>query len=193
MCWGYLSSDKLGKGDLVIRRISNSLLKAWMWDLEPHCADHPFLEYAFLMWEDHAVASYPALLDGPEINVMEAVTLRDAWLLRTAKEGQNQVLELLYNKRADPNIKDKDCRTPLSLAAEYGHKEVVQQLLAKGQVNANSQDDYGRTPLLWAAKNDDKEVVQQQLATGQVNADSQDKNGGTPLSWAAENGHKEIA
>ena len=55
--------------------------------------------------------------------------------------------------------------TTLFWAAEAGHAEVVQQLLAAGADQAACDND-GATALFWAAREGHAEVVQQLLAAG---------------------------
>ncbi len=89
----------------------------------------------------------------------------------------------------NPNPKDSYNRTPLSWAAENGHKTVA-KLLLEHKADVESKDIYGRTPLSWAAGNGHEAVVQLLL---EYKADVELKdteNGQTPLSWAAKNGHK---
>ncbi|RYP70200.1 hypothetical protein DL771_005587 [Monosporascus sp. 5C6A] len=82
-------------------------------------------------------------------------------------------------------------QTPLSWAAEKGHKEIVQLLLDKG-AEIDAKDSNSRTPLSWAAEKGHKEIVQLLLDKG-AEIDSKDKiYSQTPLSWAARNRHKEI-
>lgn len=73
-------------------------------------------------------------------------------LFEAAQHGQDIALEiLLYNESAQV---DPDCmlesRTPLSLAAEHGHRQVFDLLLSTGRVNINSADSSGRTAKDWA-------------------------------------------
>ncbi|PON27749.1 hypothetical protein TGAM01_v203516 [Trichoderma gamsii] len=60
---------------------------------------------------------------------------------------------------------DSDGRTPLSYAAENGHNDISQFLLAKG-ANAQSGGSQGRTPLHWAALKGHPRIVRLLLAAG---------------------------
>jgi ankyrin repeat protein len=194
ICWRYLSSDEFANGSLVIRHENDLLIKARVHDLKDHFQEHPFMEYACNEWDDHAIASYPALLnpEGLKINVVNAPALRDAWLLRTAREGQTKVLELLRGKGANLNVADDYGWTPLFWAAANGHEAIVKLLLDIGKVDADLKDDYGQTPLSWAAENGHEAIVKLLLDTGKVDADLKNNSGQTPLSWAAGNGHEAI-
>ena len=190
MCWRYLSSDDFGSGSMVISRKDNVLHKAYVWELQSYMHQHSFLEYASSEWEDHAIASYPALLEEFKINVTKAPTLRDVWLLRTAKEGQSQVLELLLEKDADVDAKDEYGQTPLLWAAWNGHEAVVKLLLEKG-AELETEDSSGQTPLLWAAWNGHEAVVKLLLEKG-AELETKSSYGQTPLLWAARNGHEAV-
>ncbi|RYP26161.1 hypothetical protein DL768_011819 [Monosporascus sp. mg162] len=90
------------------------------------------------------------------------------------------VMQLLLDNGAEADPKDRDGRTPLSWAAEKGHKEVVQMLLDKG-AEADSKDKDGQTPLLRAAKKGHKEIMQLLLDSG-AEADVKGNDNRTPLS-----------
>ncbi|KAF4337557.1 ankyrin [Fusarium beomiforme] len=170
------------------------LLKTPMEELETHLCQYSFLQYAYSEWEDHTIASYPALLKELKIDIVKAPTLRDTWLLRTAREGQGQkaiVKKLLATEGVDVNSKDRHGRTPLSLAAMRGHKAVIKLLLATEGVDVNSKDRHGRTPLSRAAENGHEAVAKLLLA--KTSANTEDNVGRTPLSFAAMNGHNTVA
>jgi ankyrin repeat protein len=91
---------------------------------------------------------------------------------------------LLAIDRVDPDSKDGLGCTPLSRAAENGHKVVVELLLAQKSVNPDSKDGTDRTPLSWAAENGHDAVVELLPAQKSVNPDSEDWFGRTPLAHA---------
>ena len=83
-------------------------------------------------------------------------------------------------------------RTPLHIAAEEGHKEIAELLIAKG-ADVNAKDSVGFTPLHEAAFYGQNEIAELLIAKGaDVNA-KDDNFVGTPLHRAAYYGQKEIA
>ena len=81
--------------------------------------------------------------------------------------------------------------TPLQFAAEYGHKDVAELLLAnKADIEAKSYG--GWTPLLNAVFGGHKDMVELLLAN-KADVNYQEAAGRSPLHVAAENGHTEIA
>ena len=78
--------------------------------------------------------------------------------------------------------------TPLHYAADEGHTEVVELLIANG-VEVNGKDEDGRIPLHFAANSGHKEVVELLINNdADMNAKSYDY---TPLNWAKR--HPETA
>lgn len=190
-CWRYLSSDEFCNGDLIQLREAHPV-QAKSSDFDSLFQEHCFLEYASSMWEDHAAASYPALLHGLGIDISKAPSLRDAWLVRAAGEGQLGVFELLSANHANPNSVDAHDQTPLLWAAKFGHKDVVRLILAKEDVDIDTKNEWGRTPFSWAAHNGHNEIIEMLLATGKVELNSRDGLGRTPLCRAARNGQESI-
>jgi ankyrin repeat protein len=64
-------------------------------------------------------------------------------------DGHKAAVQLLVMKQADLNVncKDEDGRTMLSYAVAYGHKAVVELLLAKDGVDPDFKDSGRRTLL----------------------------------------------
>ena len=90
------------------------------------------------------------------------------------------------------NLKDISGRTPLSIAADQGHEEVVKLLLARNDVEVDSMDGDSCTPLSNAADQGHEEVVKLLLTRNDVEAGLKDNAGRTPLSKAAYGGHEEV-
>ncbi|KAH6982502.1 ankyrin repeat-containing domain protein [Ilyonectria destructans] len=82
-------------------------------------------------------------------------------------------------------IKDARGKTPLIWAAQRGHYESVQVLLAHEGVDPNIRDQVGRTALSWAAGKGHDNVLELLLAVEGIRKDSEDCNGYTPIMWAA--------
>ncbi|XP_041847233.1 oxysterol-binding protein-related protein 1-like [Melanotaenia boesemani] len=93
---------------------------------------------------------------------------REDQLLLNAKEGNFLLIQRLLQSRIDQNgsfninrrswSKTTSGWTALHLACNFGHKDVVEELLKAG-VNVNLQDDMGDTPLHKAAYTGRKEIV----------------------------------
>ncbi|HIN18031.1 MAG TPA: ankyrin repeat domain-containing protein [Gammaproteobacteria bacterium] len=83
----------------------------------------------------------------------------DRALLDAAEKGNIEAVKWHLDAGADVNAQDNDIRwTPLHVAAAFGHKEIVELLIAKGaDVNAKSKRG---TPLSNAVKSGDKEIVE---------------------------------
>jgi ankyrin repeat protein len=69
------------------------------------------------------------------------------------------------------------------VAAQYGHNDLVNLLLARDDINADSKDMYGQIPLLFAALNGCTEVVELLLARQDVNVNSKGRQGQTRGWW----------
>ena len=83
--------------------------------------------------------------------------------------------------------------TPLWLAANYGHSEIVGVLAAAG-ANLNATANDGSTPLMAAIGRNEQAAaaVARQLVEAGANVDVADDNGGTALHRAAASGFNEI-
>ena len=112
-----------------------------------------------------------------------------------AAEGNIKRVKQHLVEGVDVNAKFKDGWTPLHMAAEGGHREIVDLLIAKGaDINATAGwgDGVGWTPLHMAAEEGHKKVVELLILKG---ADINVKNGDgrTPLDLAIKHKNAEIA
>jgi ankyrin repeat protein len=104
--------------------------------------------------------------------------------------GLSDIVGILLRNGHDPNTGDSYKRTPLSWAAENGHKEVVCLLLEMAGVDPDAKAESGRTPLSWAAWQGHAAVVTMLLEKHSVDPNSKDwRTRQTPLSLAALRGH----
>jgi SepF-like predicted cell division protein (DUF552 family) len=122
-------------------------------------------------------------------------------LLDAVEEGDIAKVKELLKKGSDPNARDHGPRervwrygkTPLCLAVEHGHTEIVKLLIEHGaDVNASCYIDSFETPLHQAVVDDDTEIAKLLIQNGaDVNA-RRSFDGLTPLHLAASGGYSRM-
>ncbi|KFZ13980.1 hypothetical protein V501_03452 [Pseudogymnoascus sp. VKM F-4519 (FW-2642)] len=211
VCWNYISLGDLYSDRLVVFYARNRDVRGLLDEekLNLRFRGYPLLEYACTEWEEHAIASTPALFDTFRIgspkepvasypNVLRRLTialreptLANDWLLRAAREGQEEIVSSLYGQVANINVRDIYGMSPLSWAVKNGHEGVTRLLLDRGKVETDSREMDGRSLLSLAAENG-HEATAKLLFTGKVEVNSRDRHCLSPLSLAASNGHEGI-
>ena len=80
-------------------------------------------------------------------------------LHRVAQAGHREIFDLL-REQLDPHAEDLDQRTPLMLAAQGGHKQIIEFYLQAGdsKIAINKEDKFGWTALLLALRGEHKEI-----------------------------------
>ena len=74
--------------------------------------------------------------------------------LMATEDDMKSVLELLLKNGADVNAVNKNGKTPLHSAAEYGAPEDLTSVLLARSANINARDKYGKTPLHYAKRSE---------------------------------------
>ncbi len=113
-------------------------------------------------------------------------------LLNAAKKGYPRMARILIAAKANINVtKHSNYKTPLHLAAKYGHLDVV-KVLIDSQANLAATDYEHKTPLHHAAQYGHLDIVKALIAAG-ANHASQDLYGKTALDLAITRKHFAVA
>src|SRR5271170_6609740 len=186
-CLTYLSFDTFGTG-----RCDNygTLLTA-----------NPFLDYAARHWGDHVRGQEETmkglalcfLQDSSKAACAGDVSIAEYWERPVRYSGMHlssffglaKMIDYQLKNGAIADSRSENGKSPLSIAAQYGHEAVVKLFLAPDDVDVDSKDSVDQTPLSWAARSGHEAVAKLFLARDDVDANSKDSSGGTPLSWVA--------
>ncbi|KAH7418500.1 hypothetical protein BKA64DRAFT_590520, partial [Cadophora sp. MPI-SDFR-AT-0126] len=163
-CVTYLSFDELASGichcddEFEQRLQSNKFYKyaAQNWGYHAREASTAYRSVIdFLRKQAHVEASAQVLMafkrHRSEVNYSQNGPKQMTGLHLAAFFGVSSVILSLLDSNP-PDLKDSRDRTPLSLAAEEGHENVVKLLLEHGAELNSIDSDYGQTPLSWAAE-----------------------------------------
>ena len=111
-------------------------------------------------------------------------------LCHASHSGHSNVVQILLEGGADPNIQEEYGWTALMYASHNGYFEVVQMLL-EGGADPNIQKKNGWTALMYSSENSHPEVVKILLKRG-AHPNIHDEYGWTALMYASHNGHSEL-
>jgi len=111
-------------------------------------------------------------------------------LMLAVYKNYKDIVKLLLNKGANPNIQDRVGNTALMFAVNKGYKDIVKLLLNKG-ADPNLQTEYGNTALIWATKRTNKDIVKL-LLNKNADINIQNKLGSTALILATKKNNKDI-
>ena len=95
---------------------------------------------------------------GADIDVLNY--RKQSLLHGVAQDGHREIFDILREK-LDPYAEDVDKKTPLMLAARYGHKQIIEFYLQAedSKIAINKEDKFGSTPLLVALEGEHKEIA----------------------------------
>jgi ankyrin repeat protein len=116
---------------------------------------------------------------------MESTELLSMMLLSAAEKGDQTVVRLLLQNRANGHARDSKGRTALILATMNEDVKIV-ELLLQHRVKPDAQDSKGRTALILAAMNGDDKIAKLLLSTesNAANPDIEDNYRWTALHYA---------
>ncbi|MEX0939758.1 MAG: ankyrin repeat domain-containing protein [Candidatus Babeliales bacterium] len=106
--------------------------------------------------------------------------------------GSENIKKLFSNKADIQNPKVISTEQLFFMAAQYGAKKTIEDVLKNNKIDVNIKDVYGETALYKASRNGHKEAVELLLDHG-VDVNSKDIFWGrTAFDLASRNGHKEV-
>lgn len=152
------------------------------WGIPPLCV---------AAYKGHDIIVKRLLEHGVDVNATDPF-LNYTALFSAIKHGHAKVVNVLLNEsNVDPNIRYLAEVHPLHIAAEDGHKVIVEKLLATGKVDVNVVS-HGKTALQVAARNGREQVVKVLVATPSIDVYIKDNSGETALFYAARGDNKTI-
>jgi len=115
-----------------------------------------------------------------------------------AWNGYTELCSVLLNADADPDMHGPSQVTPLCLASQRGHSDVVRALIdAKCEVNCSADIEHSQsvTPLHLAVRNGHTDVVRLLVSAGadvEASMTTSGVSGLTPLHLAVESGQLDV-
>ncbi len=111
-------------------------------------------------FKDHAKASrlVQFFLD-QGVDPLQEDNLKQLPLFYAVREGHNDIIDLLIQRRSDVNHIDTYGQTPIFYCVREGNNQTIQKLVSYG-ANIDIIDQNGQTPLFYAIKSGRFETVE---------------------------------
>ncbi|TPX30503.1 hypothetical protein SmJEL517_g05946 [Synchytrium microbalum] len=157
------------------------------------------IDYSARFWIIHVDDSDISQVSVASSNVLEVVDAVSGHVSRwgsattnSAGNGCINTLKWLVQQGANVNTPDDRGQTPLFVAAEGGHIELVRYLVEKCQADVNKPDNRGQTPVFAPTRSDNIELVQYLVEKCQADVNKPDNRGQTPVLIATYSGNIEL-
>ena len=133
--------------------------------------------------------SLEAILADNNFDHVESLAIGLYW---ASRNGNNRSVVMLLTTDVDPNLETVNHQSPLSAAAESGHRDVVKTLLDDGGADINCGAEHDKTPLSMAVGNGHIGIVRLLLPYEHIRVDTEGSKGRTPLYSAISGCHMGI-
>ncbi|EXK26983.1 hypothetical protein FOMG_16422 [Fusarium oxysporum f. sp. melonis 26406] len=118
--------------------------------------------------------------------------IKNQSLYWASRLGHDRIVTALLQSGAEPNTRQLEGQTALTVASEHGNRSCVTALLADSRINVNAPGRNGRTALSFACGGGHDDIVKELLNQKACNPDEPDNAGATPFFWAVGGGHHSI-
>ncbi|XP_067675639.1 uncharacterized protein [Haliotis asinina] len=155
-------------------------------------------------WHGNAVGCAKLLDLGMHVDVHDSSKRTPLMCVSKRRDDRSEVINILLERGADINVRDKDGNTCLHIAAESeGHIATIgrlvehqintkSNLLLERGLDVNVQNEHGVTPLMCAARQGNRAVVDLLINSG-ANVNVTDLCGQDCISHAKDHGHYDLA
>lgn len=106
--------------------------------------------------------------------------------------GDIEMIEVLLDKGADPNVKFNKAGYTLLMDSSFEGLDNVAKALIENKADINAQDKLGMSALHYAAREGHSEVIKLLIESG-ANKTLQDSRGKKPVDYARENHDSEVS
>ncbi|KAH0494711.1 hypothetical protein TgHK011_008302 [Trichoderma gracile] len=204
ICLTYLSADELENGSLIAYRANNygPWKKRTAKELRAYEVLHPFFEYSWRQWANHAIAIYPVKMDALldlVIHTRVAPALRDYWLICVSHFELIKTTQMLVENGADLETRFCSGSTPLGYALMRNGRDTIKNesmvrlLVGMGaNIEAPSSSTSDTTPLMGAVYWNNKALARLLVELG-ANLQASHVVSKTPLIIAARGGQEDMA
>ena len=134
-------------------------------------------------------AAKSAILNGAQVNGRNDHGI--PYICLAADKGDRDMVYILLDQGANPNLTRRDGETALMIAADHNFVDMANTLLYF-KADVNEVDRNGETALIKAARLGNREIVMK-LIDAQAELDHQDYTGKSALNYALDNRRTRVA